>query len=128
MRGSGRGFTLLEVLVALGIFALVAGTVLTLSARSLQQAAQLEEKTLAMWVAENLLVELQLQTQAPSVGQEQGMEPLAGRDFYWLREVSVSSEPSMLRVELWVALSAGNEAHIQEHSRLHWLGFVEAQP
>ena len=46
-----RGFTLLEVLVALAIFATVAAAVLTASVRSLQNAARLEDKTLAGWIA-----------------------------------------------------------------------------
>ena len=45
---SARGFTLLEVLVALAIFALIAASVLTASARSVRTASQLENKTLAM--------------------------------------------------------------------------------
>ena len=52
---SARGFTLLEVLVALAIFALIAASVLTASARSVRTASQLENKTLAMWVADNRL-------------------------------------------------------------------------
>ena len=59
-----QGFTLLEVLVALAIFALVAASVLSATARSLQTASRLEEKTLAMWIADNRLTELQL-SQSP---------------------------------------------------------------
>ncbi|OWK38753.1 putative type II secretion system protein I precursor [Pseudomonas oleovorans subsp. oleovorans] len=53
-----RGFTLIELLVALAIFALIAASVLTASARSVRTASQLENKTLAMWVADNRLTEL----------------------------------------------------------------------
>ena len=52
---AARGFTLLEVLVALAIFALVAASILTASARSLQTAARLEDKTLALWIADNAI-------------------------------------------------------------------------
>ena len=52
---ASRGFTLLEVLVALAIFASVAAAVLTASARSLQNAARLEDKTLAGWIAGKLM-------------------------------------------------------------------------
>lgn len=61
-----RGFTLLEVLVALAIFAMVAASVLSASARSLQNASRLEDKTLAMWIADNRLNELQLEQTPPS--------------------------------------------------------------
>lgn len=67
-----RGFTLLEVLVALAIFAMVAASVLSASARSLQNASRLEDKTLAMWIADNRLNELQLEQTPPSSGRNQG--------------------------------------------------------
>ncbi len=66
-----RGFTLLEVLVALAIFAMVAASVLSASARSLQNASRLEDKTLAMWIADNRLNELQLEQTPPSSGRNQ---------------------------------------------------------
>ncbi|HEX5842512.1 MAG TPA: type II secretion system minor pseudopilin GspI, partial [Pseudomonas sp.] len=71
MRRAG-GFTLLEVLVALAIFALVAASVLTATARSLQTASRLEEKTLAMWIADNQLAELQLSKTPAADGRDQG--------------------------------------------------------
>lgn len=98
-----RGFTLLEVLVALAIFALVAASVLTASARSLQTAARLEEKTLAMWIADNRLTELQLAETPASDGREQGELEFAGRRWQWQSEIQPTSEPSMRRVTLWVA-------------------------
>lgn len=102
MRRAG-GFTLLEVLVALAIFALVAASVLTATARSLQIAARLEDKTLAMWVADNRLTELQLEKQPVANGNEQGEVMLAGRRWQWQSEVKTTSEPDMRRVTLWVA-------------------------
>jgi general secretion pathway protein I len=98
-----RGFTLLEVLVALAIFALVAASVLTASARSLQTAARLEEKTLAMWIADNHLTELQLAETPASAGHDQGELEFAGRRWQWQSEIQSTSEPSMRRITLWVA-------------------------
>ncbi|MGV8803275.1 type II secretion system minor pseudopilin GspI, partial [Pseudomonas aeruginosa] len=41
-------------------------------ARSLQNASRLEDKTLAMWIADNRLNELQLEQTPPSSGRNQG--------------------------------------------------------
>ncbi|WP_313210910.1 type II secretion system minor pseudopilin GspI, partial [Stutzerimonas nitrititolerans] len=49
--GREGGFTLLEVLVALAIFAIVAAVVLTAAGRSLNNAARLEALTLAGCIA-----------------------------------------------------------------------------
>lgn len=97
------GFTLLEVLVALAIFALVAASVLTATARSLQTASRLEDKTLAMWIADNRLTELQLAQSPVADGREQGELEFAGRRWQWQSEVEATSEPDMRRVTLWVA-------------------------
>jgi general secretion pathway protein I len=97
------GFTLLEVLVALAIFALVAASVLSATARSLQTAASLEDKTLAMWIADNRLSELQLAEMPVADGRDQGELTFAGRRWQWQSEIQDTSEPSMRRVSLWVA-------------------------
>lgn len=98
-----QGFTLLEVLVALAIFALVAASVLSASARSLQTASRLEDKTLAMWVADNRLTELQLSQSPLADGREEGEVTFAGRRWQWQSEVQGTREPDMRRVTLWVA-------------------------
>jgi len=65
MKTLSRAFTLLEVLVALAIFATVAAVVLVAAGRSLHNAARLEEKTLAGWIADNYVAELQLRRPVP---------------------------------------------------------------
>ena len=102
MRRAG-GFTLLEVLIALAIFAMVAASVLTATARSLQTASRLEDKTLAMWIADNRLTELQLAQSPVADGREQGEVEFAGRRWQWQSEVQATSEADMRRVTLWVA-------------------------
>ncbi|HAX3897739.1 type II secretion system minor pseudopilin GspI [Escherichia coli] len=54
-----RGFTLLEVMLALAIFALAATAVLQIASGALSNQHVLEEKTVAGWVAENQTALLQ---------------------------------------------------------------------
>ncbi|MGE8360016.1 type II secretion system minor pseudopilin GspI [Pseudomonas sp.] len=121
-----RGFTLLEVLVALAIFALVAASVLTATARSLQTASRLEDKTLAMWVADNRLVELQLERSAVANGRDQGEVTFAGRRWLWQSEIEATSEPSMRRVTLWVAPrpASGLAGDLRERATVSLSGFL----
>lgn len=122
-----RGFTLLEVLVALAIFALVAASVLTASARSVRTAAQLEERTLAMWVADNQLVELQLGETPPADGRDQGQVEFAGRRWLWQSEIQATSEPAMRRVTLWVAAEQrGVSGDLRERAVVSLSGFLGA--
>ncbi len=57
-----RGFTLLEVMIALAIFALAATAVLQIASGALSNQQILEEKTVAGWVAENQTALLYLMT------------------------------------------------------------------
>ncbi len=124
------GFTLLEVLVALAIFALVAASVLTATARSLQTASRLEEKTLAMWIADNQLVELQLSKNPVAEGRDQGEVDFAGRRWQWQSEVQTTREPDMRRVTLWVAPMAQDRstADLRERAAVSLNGFLGVTP
>ena len=129
MKRSG-GFTLLEVLVALAIFALVAASVLTATARSVQTAARLEEKTLAMWIADNRLTELQLAPNPVAEGMDAGVVQFAGRQWQWQSEVLATREADMRRVTLWVApvelgLVAGD---VRERAVVSLNGFLGMMP
>ncbi|WP_043308290.1 type II secretion system minor pseudopilin GspI [Pseudomonas sp. ML96] len=125
-----RGFTLLEVLVALAIFAVVAASVLSASARTLKTAARLEEKTFATWLADNRLQELQLADAPPSEGREQGEETYAGRRWLWQTEVQTTSEPEMLRATVRVALrpERGLRGKIEDNALVTLSGFIGAEP
>ena len=126
MKGT-RGFTLLEVMVALAIFALVAASVLTASARSVRTASQLEDKTLAMWVADNRMTESQLAETPPADGRDQGQVEFAGRRWSWQSEIQTTSEPAMRRVTLWVAAEErGASGDLSERAQVTLSGFLGA--
>lgn len=121
-----RGFTLLEVLVALAIFATVAAAVLTASVRSLQNAARLEDKTLAGWIADNRLTELQLASSPPAPGRDSRELSFAGRQWLLYSETVITSDPGLRRVTLWVAAmpSSSDSSSVQERALLSLDGFV----
>ena len=120
-----RAFTLLEVLVALAIFATVAAAVLTAAASSVRNAARLEEKALAGWIADNQLVELQLQRPSPGTGRNQREVSYAGRDWQLQETIDSTSDPAMRRVTLWVAPRARRSSDsIEERASLVLTGFI----
>jgi len=80
-----KGFTLVEVLVALLVLALAMAAWQLRISSQLDSAGYLRDKTLAEWVALNQLHYLQLLQrlgQQPLPGQS-GTAALAGRTFYW---------------------------------------------
>jgi general secretion pathway protein I len=98
------GFTLVEILVALAVLAIA----LTAAAHSLGSAAdttaELRQRTLARWVAEDRLAELELRREWPALDTKEGDAEMGGRKFHWIQETGVTPVTRMRRVELSVLL------------------------
>lgn len=98
-----RGFTLIEVLVALAI----AAVALTAGMRALAQAADgagtLKSRTLALWVAQNRLAALQIDPAALGAASAQGEALQANLRFRWTATVGATPNPAFRRVDILVA-------------------------
>ena len=71
-RSSARGFTLIEVLAALVIVALGMLGVIEAVTQSARNGTYLREKTLAHWIALNVITEKRLQPEPPPVTESSG--------------------------------------------------------
>ena len=113
------GFTLVEILVALAVLAVA----LTAVARSLGAAidttAALRDRTLARWVAEDRLAELELRREWPALDVKEGDADMGGRVLRWRQETGVTPAARMRRVEVSVLL-AGTDSPLAKLT-----GFVE---
>ena len=98
------GFTLLEIMVALAIFATLATAVLSASQYVLKQSAAAEERLLAAWLADNQLNELRLQSGLAN-GQSQHALHMANRDWRLRQRIADTTEPRLLKVEIEVRLA-----------------------
>ena len=87
-----RGFTLVEVLVALALVAATLGGVLTLARGAIANQEYLERRLFADWVARNILAAWRLE---PGTENQSGHEVVLGRDFSWTLTVG---EPTPLVV------------------------------
>jgi general secretion pathway protein I len=101
-----RGFTLVEVLVALAILAVALAAGYRSVAQTADSATALKARTLALWVAENRLAAAQLESPAPSVGEREGSQQQAGANFVWHETVGGTPNPAFRRIEITVADSA----------------------
>jgi general secretion pathway protein I len=98
----GRGFTLVEMLVAVAVLAIAMAAILTGMARHADNAGYLREKTVALWVAHNHLTELELQSGWPNVGKSDGEVEMAGKKWKWVAEVKKTSDDHLRRVDISV--------------------------
>lgn len=83
-----RGFTLLEVLIALAIVAMSAGALLGTVTSSASNVSYLKDKTQAEWVALNRLTEIRIAQQFPITGKRTGFSDMAGMKWQWEQEVT----------------------------------------
>lgn len=103
MAGSrSRGFTLIEVLVALAIVAVALAAAMKSMAVATDTATEVKLRILAGFVAENRLAEMSARRAWPSVGVLEGSEEQASLRFPWRAEVFDTPHPLLRRVEVHV--------------------------
>jgi general secretion pathway protein I len=97
-----RGFTLVEVLVALAILATALAAASRLSVMLADSSAGLRQRLLAGWTAQNRLAELQARHAWPGVGSRSGEAEQAGLKLTWRETVSTTPNPLFRRIEISV--------------------------
>jgi general secretion pathway protein I len=103
--GSARGFTLIEVLVALAIVAIGMAAVLEAMASSANTAMYLQSKTFAEWVALNRIETVRLSGTVPTVGKSNDTLEYAGQRWEWQQKVTNArfagmSVPGVVQIEV----------------------------
>ncbi len=99
-----RGFTLLEVLVAMTVFATAAIAVINTANIQLSAIPILRERTLAGYVANNRLVDAQLESPFPDLGTRNGRTEMAERQWYWRQQVIKASDENLRLIRVSVSL------------------------
>ncbi|HAK51099.1 MAG TPA: type II secretion system protein GspI [Gammaproteobacteria bacterium] len=101
-----KGFTLVEIMIAMAIFAIVSTTVLKNATQSISQTRMIKERTIAQWIAENQLQELRMLPRGdehfPSVGIDRSSVTMANREWQVEMDVSNTGNELMRRIEVVV--------------------------
>jgi general secretion pathway protein I len=101
-----RGFTLIEVLVALTVLAVALAAGMRALAQSADGATTLKLRTIALWVAQNRLAEAELERPWPPPGTQAGTALESGIAFAWRADVASTPNPAFRRIEIVVAQAA----------------------
>ncbi len=102
---TGRGFTLLEVLVALVIVSLGMIAVFGQLNQMLSASGRLRDKTLAHWIAVDQITELQAIHAYPKVGERSDEVDMARATWSYTVKTSQIGDLAMRRVDVTVAFS-----------------------
>ena len=98
---SCSGFTLIEVMLALAVFAFAGTALLKVAGSSLMGTAQLERLSVATWVVSNELVEANLnQTWLPK--NKTGKTEMAGREWHWKYIIQPTEDKNMRAITVEV--------------------------
>lgn len=119
---TNRGFTLLEVLVALVFFALVGMVLQQVTASTVGQYHSVRLKVFAAWIAENKMAELRLSKSLPSAREYKEDIDYANMEWQLVSKVKTTNNPDINRVEIDV-LSIDGETD-KKSKRITLTGFV----
>jgi general secretion pathway protein I len=107
-----RGFTLIEVIVALFIVAVGMAALMGAMTSAADTSVYLRDKMFAEWIALNRVEETRLAFRRPSKGKSDGEVEYAGRRWRWEQEVIQTEVPGILRIDVRVRpsdISAANK-------------------
>jgi general secretion pathway protein I len=105
---SSRGFTLVEVLVALTVVALGLTALMVAVSGTARTSGYLRDKTIAQWIALNRLTQVRLMVNKLGDNQDTGQLDFAGRKWHYDTRYFDTQFQSMKRVEVRVYLGDAN--------------------
>ena len=121
-----RGFTIIEVMVALLVVAIALPALLKALYQQVDGTAYLRDKAIAQWVASNRMAEVRIRrarTDSIFAEEQKGVEDMADRDWYWWMTSEVTAVEDFYRVEITVAT-----AEAERDTPVYTLvGFVHAR-
>ena len=112
-RRNSRGFTLLEIMVALAVLALAMGALVKTSSDYTSNQTYLRDRTMTVWVARNVLVQHQLENQWPRTGERKGTLEMGRQEWEWLAKISQTDEEKLRRIDVEVfAIDSDDETPV----------------
>jgi general secretion pathway protein I len=108
-RDRSRGFTLLEVMIALAVVSIGLVAASSSIAQLTANGVYLRDKTLGHWIAMNKLAELRLAETWPEVGKSDDDIDFGSQSWHWTAEVTETQVENLRRIDITVARKDSKE-------------------
>ncbi|MBH0058935.1 type II secretion system minor pseudopilin GspI [Pseudoalteromonas sp. SWXJZ94C] len=114
---TSKGFTLLEVLVALSICAMTGIAAMQATSEHIHHLSSIEDQTYASWVAENVMIEQRTKgEQWEGKDKLRGSEIMAGVEWFWQQNVIATADKSFVKLTINVFSDEKYEHSVYELS------------
>ena len=103
------GFTLIEVLMALAILAIAGMSMLRLAGDNIRNTSHIEQKAIALWVADNQLTGIRLSRKWPATSWKEIQQDMAGQEWYVRYRSIKTTQDDFRAVEVEVRTSRNDK-------------------
>lgn len=110
MRIGNRGFTLIEVLVALSIVALSLTAIVASIGQMIDSGNAMRERTYAAWIAQNRITEIRVSPTLPEPGTNTGTVEFANAEWTWRTVIVEAGIPNLYRIDVSVSLAGETQS------------------
>ena len=104
-----RGFTLIEVMVALVVATLALVAVMASISQMVDAGTAMRDRTYAAWIAQNRITEMRLENREPEVSETNGEVEFAGLEWGWTAIVSETGVEFLYRVDVEVSFAGSDD-------------------
>ena len=104
-RGANRGFTLIEVVIALAIAAVSLAAVTATVSQMIDGANAVQQRTYASWIAQNRITEMRLANAVPEVSSTNDEITYANLEWQIETTVSETGVENLFRADVAVSLA-----------------------
>jgi len=127
LRQRRNGFALIEVLVGLVVLSIAMLAGLRAIANGADTQLAVSQRTMALWSADNALMDIRMSRAWPELGSSTFSCPQASYVFVCQRKVMSTPNPAFRRIEVTVYLSSSS-VDVASGPRLAWLTTVVSNP
>lgn len=106
---NNRGFTLIEVMVALVVASLALVAVMASISQMIDAGTAMRDRTYAAWIAQNKIAELRLANTEPEVSTSNGEVEFAGLEWGWTAAISETGVEYLYRVDVGVTFAGSDD-------------------